>query len=873
MQKKGLNDIRKSFRDFYVSKGHYAAKSASLVPQNDKSLLIINSGMAPLKRYFAGLDTPPAKRMTTCQKCIRTGDIENVGITSRHGTFFEMLGNFSFGDYFKEQSLTWGWEFITKVLELPTDKLWATVYEDDIEAEKIWEKLGMPAERIVRLGKEDNFWEIGLGPCGPCSEIYFDRGEEYGCGREDCKPGCDCDRYVEFWNHVFTQFSKEEDGSYSNLEHPNIDTGMGLERIACIMQGVTSIFDIDTIKYILQGVLELSGIKYEDEGTEKTDISVRIITDHIRSMVFMIADGIIPSNEGRGYVLRRLIRRAARHGNLIGIKGRFLSDLADRVVDVSGEAYPELVEKQQFIKKIIAVEEEKFASTIQQGIDIIQGYVDEMKQMGKTVLDGEKMFKLYDTYGFPPELTEEILLENGFTADKEGFKDNMEKQKEQARAGRKSEDEEGWKEAVTAVDVPETKFVGYSAMTSDSKVLAILKSGAMVNSAVQGDTVRIYLDQTPFYAEGGGQIYDTGVIESNGFKSNVKAVSKQNGAFCHEIEILEGKLSVGDIVSCCVDRVRRNLIARNHTATHLLHKALRLVIGDHIQQAGSFVNENSLRFDFTHFEALTKEQLKEVEKIVNDEINRFDDVNTLETDIETAKSKGAMALFGEKYGDTVRMVSCGAFSIELCGGTHVHNTGEIGCFKVISESGVASGVRRIEAVSAGAIYEFTNKQTELIENCAAELKCNKDQLKNKIVSLSEELKNLKHELAEFKKSQLGNAAKSLLAEAKEVNGIKIITKKFDSMDARELRTLADDIKKESNNVAMVFAAVDGDKAAILVSLSDDLVDAGFHAGKIVKEVAAACGGGGGGKANMAQAGAKDISKLDDAFALAENLFK
>ena len=418
MQKKGLNEIRKSFRDFYVSKGHYAAKSASLVPQNDKSLLIINSGMAPLKRYFAGLDTPPAKRMTTCQKCIRTGDIENVGITSRHGTFFEMLGNFSFGDYFKEQSLTWGWEFITKVLELPTDKIWATVYEDDTEAEKIWEKLGMPAERIVRLGKEDNFWEIGLGPCGPCSEIYFDRGEEYGCDREDCKPGCDCDRYVEFWNHVFTQFSKEEDGSYSNLEHPNIDTGMGLERIACIMQGVTSIFDIDTIQYILQGVLERSGIKYEEAGTEKTDISVRIITDHLRSMVFMIADGIIPSNEGRGYVLRRIIRRAARHGNLIGINGRFLSDMADRVIAVSGEAYPELVEKQQFIKKIIAVEEEKFASTIQQGIDIIQGYVDEMKQEGKTVLDGEKMFKLYDTYGFPPELTEEILLENDFTADR-----------------------------------------------------------------------------------------------------------------------------------------------------------------------------------------------------------------------------------------------------------------------------------------------------------------------------------------------------------------------------------------------------------------------------------------------------------------------
>lgn len=547
--------------------------------------------------------------------------------------------------------------------------------------------------------------------------------------------------------------------------------------------------------------------------------------------------------------------------------------MADRVIAVSGEAYPELVEKQQFIKKIIAVEEEKFASTIQQGIDIIQGYVDEMKQQGKTVLDGEKMFKLYDTYGFPPELTEEILLENDFTADKDGFKANMEKQKEQARAGRKSEDEEGWKEAVTAVDVPETKFVGYSSLTSDSKVLAILKSGAMVDSADQGETVRIYLDQTPFYAEGGGQIYDTGVIEADGFKASVKSVSKQNGAFCHEVEILDGKLSVGDNVSCFVDRVKRNMVARNHTATHLLHKALRMVVGEHIQQAGSFVNENSLRFDFTHFEGLTKEQLKEVEAIVNEEINRFEDVETLETDIETAKSKGAMALFGEKYGDTVRMVSCGNFSVELCGGTHVHNTGEIGCFKLLSESGVASGVRRIEAVSAGAVYDIANKQAEVIEDCSAELKCNKDQLKNKIVSLSEELKNLRHELAEFKKAQLGNAATSLLAEAKDVNGIKVITKKFDSMDAGELRTLADDIKKESNNVAMIFAAVDGEKAALLVSLSDDLVEAGFHAGKIVKEVAAACGGGGGGKANMAQAGAKDISKLDEAFVLAENLFK
>lgn len=873
MQKKGLNEIRKSFIDFYVSKEHYPAKSASLIPQNDKSLLIINSGMAPLKRYFAGLDTPPAKRMTTCQKCIRTGDIENVGITSRHGTFFEMLGNFSFGDYFKEQSLKWGWEFITKVLEMPTDKLWATVYEEDDEAEEIWKQIGMPTERIVRLGKDDNFWEIGLGPCGPCSEIYFDRGEEYGCDNEDCKPGCDCDRYVEFWNHVFTQFSKEEDGSYSKLEHPNIDTGMGLERIACIMQNVTSIFDIDTVRYILQGVLDLSGIKYQEEGTAKTDVSVRIITDHLRSMVFMIADGIIPSNEGRGYVLRRLIRRAARHGNLIGISGNFLSGMVDRVVTVSGEAYPELVEKQEFIKKIISVEEEKFATTIQQGIDIIQGYIDEMKASGKTVLDGERTFKLYDTYGFPPELTEEILAENNFTADNDGFKANMQKQKELARAGRKSEDEEGWKETVSSIDVSETKFIGYETLTGKSKVLAMLKSNKMTEKATLGETVKIYLDETPFYAESGGQIFDTGTIEADGLKAKVKSVSKENGAFCHETEILEGSLNLGDTVVCTVDRIRRNMIARNHTATHLLHKALRMVVGEHIQQAGSAVGEKSLRFDFNHFEALTRDQINEVETIVNAAINSFDEVSTLETDIETAKNKGAMALFGEKYGDKVRMVSCGDFSIELCGGTHVNNTGEIGSFKIVSETGVASGVRRIEAITATGISELEKQQAELISNCSSELKCNKDQLLHRIVSMSDELKNLKQELAEFKKVQLGNAANSLLSEASEINGIKLITKQFESMDVNELRNLTDDIKKETNKVAMVFASVNNGKAALLVSLSDDLVESGFHAGKIIKEVAAACGGGGGGKANMAQAGAKDISKLEEAFAVAEKFFK
>ena len=625
MEKLGLNEIRQMFRDFYVSKGHYPGKSASLIPQNDKSLLIINSGMAPLKNYFAGVETPPSKRMTTCQKCIRTGDIDNVGITSRHGTFFEMLGNFSFGDYFKEQSLTWGLEFIRDWLKIPFDKVWATVYEDDDEAVGIWKKLGMPEERIVRLGKEDNFWEIGLGPCGPCSEIYFDRGPEYGCGRPDCKPGCDCDRYLEFWNHVFTQFSKEEDGSYSNLAHPNIDTGMGLERMACIMQGVDSIFDIDTIRHILDGVVSRSGVEYKD-GQADTDVSIRIITDHLRSITFMIADGIMPSNEGRGYVLRRLLRRAARHGRILGIEGPFLAELSDKVIEVSGEAYPELVEKKDYIQKIISVEEEKFASTIEQGEEIIAHYVEELKNLGKNVLDGEKVFKLYDTFGFPLELTEEILAENGMTADTEGFAQNMKRQKELARTSRKVGEDEAWRGAEIELDVPETEFTGYEKLQDECKVLALIDESGITSAVSEGHKVKVVLDKTPFYAEGGGQVNDNGFMSTQEITVKIDKVEKKDGIFYHSGTVDKGTLQTGDMILAHVDNIKRNKTARNHTATHLLQKALRNVLGSHVQQAGSMVNEKVLRFDFSHFEALTKEQLSQVEKIVNDAINEFMEV-------------------------------------------------------------------------------------------------------------------------------------------------------------------------------------------------------------------------------------------------------
>lgn len=870
MEKLGLNEIRKLFRDFYVAKGHYASKSASLIPQDDKSLLIINSGMAPLKKYFAGAETPPSKRMTTCQKCIRTGDIDNVGITARHGTFFEMLGNFSFGDYFKKESLSWGLEFMTQCLKMPFDKIWATVYQDDDEAVEIWKSLGMPEERIVRLGKEDNFWEIGLGPCGPCSELYFDRGPEYGCGKESCKPGCDCDRYLEFWNHVFTQFSKEEDGTYTPLEHPNIDTGMGLERMACIMQGVDSIFDIDTIRHILDGVVAKSGVEYKD-GQAPSDISIRIITDHLRSITFMIADGIMPSNEGRGYVLRRLLRRAARHGRLLSIRGAFLAELSDKVIEVSGEAYPELVEKKDYIQKIISVEEDKFAATIDQGENIIAQYIEELKKDGKTVLDGEKAFKLYDTYGFPLELTEEILAENDMSADTQGFAEKMRCQKEQGRRCRKNTECEAWKENKNLVDVPETEFTGYDTASDTARVLAIIDENGVLQEASAEQNVRIFLDKTPFYPEGGGQVADNGIMSTETGEGYIFSVEKNDGIIAHCCEMTEGVIRVGDEVKCSVDAVKRNCTARNHTATHLLQKALREIIGAHVQQAGSSVNENMLRFDFSHFEAVTKEQLEKIQDRVNEKINEFLPVTCEEMSMENAKKSGAMALFGEKYKSTVRVVSAGQWSRELCGGIHVKNTGEIGAFKIISESGIASGVRRIEAVTGTGVLSESLKSDRILEAAAEVLKANKSNLIERIIAAAEELKSLKKEREEMKKAAMGGEADSLIAGALCINGINLITREFDGYNINDLRSLSDDIKASEKNTCMVFATKNGEKVTFLVSLTDDVVERGYNAGKMIKDIAAAAGGGGGGKADMAQAGAKDASKIKDAFEVAKNL--
>lgn len=870
MEKLGLNEIRELFQNFYISKGHYKRQSFSLIPENDKSLLIINSGMAPLKPYFAGLETPPSKRMTTCQKCIRTGDIDNVGHTSRHGTFFEMLGSFSFGDYFKQESLTWGWEFITEVLKMPEDKVWATVYEDDEQAVEIWKSIGMPAERIVRLGKDDNFWEIGTGPCGPCSEIYYDRGEEYGCGSPDCKPGCECDRYIEFWNHVFTQFSKDEEGNYSDLAHPNIDTGMGLERLACIMQGVDSIFDIDTIKYILDGVVEKSGVEYGN-GSKDTDVSIRIITDHIRSLTFMIADGIMPSNEGRGYVLRRLLRRAARHGRILGITGSFLPELADRVIKVSGKAYPELEAKSDYIKKILSIEEDKFSATIDQGTAILDEYMQEMKAAGKNNLEGEKAFKLYDTYGFPIELTKEILEEQGYTTDIEEFESYMEKQKETARAAIKDKDSVGWKEAGAELDFDKTQFTGYENKTDRAKVLAILKDNTQIAQAdASAGEVSVILDITPFYAESGGQVADTGTISGNGFEASVSDVQKTNGIFIHKVVVTDGILKTGDEVTAAVDLSVRNNIARNHTATHLLHKALKEVLGNHVNQAGSKVTKENLRFDFSHYEAVSKDDLAKIEALVNKKINEFTSVETDIKSAEEAIADGATALFGEKYGDTVRVVKIGNFSKELCGGTHVADIGEIGAFKITSESGVAAGVRRIEAVTGYGIYEKYNQNAAVISETAEILKTNPAGIAEKAAALSEEVKALKKEIEELKKQAMGDQLGDILAEAKEINGVKLITKQFDDLTINDLRTLSDDIKASNKSVIMVFAAVTGGKVTFMVSITDDLLDR-YHAGNMIKKIAAAAGGGGGGKADMAQAGAKDPGKVADAFKVAETL--
>ncbi len=877
MQYMGVNEVREKFLSFWESKGCLKHESYSLVPPaSDKSLLLIAAGMAPLKPYFAGVEEPPRHRMTTCQKCIRTNDIDNVGHTARHATFFEMLGNFSFGDYFKHESLNWGWEFVTspKWLAIPKEKVWATVYENDDEAYNIWkDEIGMPEERIVRLGKDDNFWEIGTGPCGPCSEIYFDRGEEYGCGSPDCKPGCDCDRYMEFWNHVFTQFDRQEDGSYNELEHKNIDTGMGLERMACIMQGVDSIYNVDTMQAILQEVCRLANITYHD-GKAKEDISLRIITDHIRAVSFMICDGILPSNEGRGYILRRLLRRAARHGKLLGIKGTFLAELCEKVFETSGKAYPDLIERKDYIKKIIKIEEDKFASTIDKGSEILDDYIKEAKAAGAKMLGGDKCFTLYDTYGFPIEITQEITEDQGFEVDLEGFKKKMEEAKALARSARSDEDNEGWlDESIMYKEMPQTDFAGYESLAIEAKVIGLVRGMNALKSAAEGEDVRIVLDCTPFYGESGGQVGDQGVIENDSFTAVVNDTIKINGVYVQKCTITSGEVNVGDTVKACVNVHRRNSIARNHTATHLLQKALRMTLGDHVEQAGSLVTEESLRFDFTHFEAISKEDLQKVEDIVNEEILKFTPVDTKVMAIEEAKKLGAMMLFGEKYGNEVRVVDVPDFSMEFCGGTHVANIGQIGCFKILSETGVAAGTRRIEAITGDAVRQLLNNEQTLIGFVSSALKTNASGLEKKAEDVAAELKNLKKQLEDIKAKAAGEGVGDLIASAKEIAGKRLITKKFEGMAIDQLRTISDKIKETEKNIVMVFATLNDGKITLLTSVTDDLLEKGVHAGNMIKQIAAICGGGGGGKADMAQAGAKDASKLDEAFAKAEDLLK
>lgn len=866
MKYMGLNQLRDSFLNFFEGKDHLILPSSSLIPKSDKSLLLINSGMAPLKPYFTGQETPPRPRVTTCQKCIRTPDIERVGKTARHGTFFEMLGNFSFGDYFKKEAIAWAWEFVTKVLELPLDRLWVTIYLDDDEAFEIWTKdIGIDASRVVRMGKEDNFWEIGVGPCGPSSEIFFDRGEEHGCGHEDCAIGCDCDRFVEFWNLVFTQFNKDEDGNYQPLEHPSIDTGMGLERIAAIMQGVNSLFEVDTIKHIMEEVSKISGIKYGEK--EDTDISLRVITDHIRGTVFMISDGILPSNEGRGYVLRRILRRAARHGKLLGIKDMFLSQVAQVVIQESREAYPELEEKKEYILKVIQIEEQRFNETIDQGLSILKDYISDMKDQNKTVLDGERSFRLYDTYGFPLDLTKEILEEQGLTVDEEAFDQQMKQQRERARAARHETDYMGADDPIykllKADDV--TEFKGYDVLNTKSKIMAIIKDNQRVQSANPGDQVMIVLDQTPFYAESGGQIGDKGVLENDMVKVDIEDVSKAYGDhILHKGRVLSGVISVNDEVDAKVDKETRISTARNHSTTHLLHKALRQVLGAHVEQAGSLVTPSRLRFDFSHFAPLSAEELEKVEKIVNDKIMEGMAVETLETTYDQAKELGAIALFGEKYDDIVRVVKMGDFSIELCGGTHLANTGQAGLFKIISETGIAAGVRRIEAVTGEGARRWIEDLNNLVHDVSETLKTNPSGLAQKAEGLVQQVKDYEQEIQRLKR-QLAQGTIDALISKKEVLGeVSFITGVIDGQDMNSLREISDTLRDKLKSGVVVLASNNQGKVNLIAAATKDVVSKGVHAGNLIREIAKITGGGGGGRPDMAQAGGKDPSMIQKA---------
>lgn len=870
MQWTGLNELREKFLSFFESKGHMRLPSFSLIPKDDNSLLLINSGMAPMKKYFTGEVTPPSKRVTTCQKCIRTPDIERVGITARHGTFFEMLGNFSFGDYFKHEATAWAWEFCTKVLELPVDKLWVTIYQDDDEAFDIWTKeVGVAPERIVRMGKEDNFWEHGSGPCGPCSEIYFDRGEKYGCGKPDCGVGCECDRYVEFWNVVFSQFDSDGKGNYPPMEHPNIDTGMGLERLACIMQGVDNLFLVDTVQNIMKHICRIAGIQYGED--EKKDISLRVITDHIRSTTFMIGDGVMPSNEGRGYVLRRLLRRAARHGRLLGINHTFLADVANTVIDENKNAYPELDEKRAMITKLIHVEEESFAKTIDQGIQMLNSLIDKDFN---ACLSGEDAFRLNDTYGFPLDLTKEIVAERGMTVDEERFHQLMQEQRERARNARKNAGADAWAgENDVLADVPPTEFLGYEKSQTEATVLAILKDGERVDHATAGDEIALVLDRTTFYAESGGQVGDVGPISSADALIAIDNTTKNHAKnFIHHGIINAGTISVGDRVQTEGDPENHRAIMRNHTAAHLLQAALRTVLGDHVEQAGQLVDEKYVRFDFTHFAALTQEELHRVETIVNGVILSGTPVECREMPIEEAKKLGAMALFGEKYGSIVRVVSVGDFSKEFCGGTHVDNTGKIGLFKILSESSVAAGVRRIEAVTGLNALQYLNDTLAQLGAVASALKVTSvSGLAQRAEQMTAELKEKDREIESLNAKMADMRINGLFEGAKDINGVRVITALFSATPSNALRTMCDKIRDNAPNVVAVLAATQDGKANIAVAVGKEAQQKGLNAGKIVREVAKVAGGNGGGKAEFAMAGAKDLTKLDEALAAAEGV--
>ena len=866
MQPYGVNQLRKMFLEFFESKDHLALKSFSLVPHNDKSLLLINSGMAPLKPYFTGQEIPPRKRVTTCQKCIRTGDIENVGKTARHGTFFEMLGNFSFGDYFKTEAIHWTWEFLTEVVGLDPDRLYPSVYVDDDEAFEIWNKeIGIPAERIFKFGKEDNFWEHGSGPCGPCSEVYYDRGEKYGCGKPDCTVGCDCDRYMEIWNDVFTQFDNDGEGHYSELEQKNIDTGMGLERLASVVQDVDSIFDVDTIKALRDHVCRLAGKEYGKEY--KDDVSIRVITDHIRSVTFMISDGIMPSNEGRGYVLRRLLRRACRHGRLLGIHKGFLPELAENVIEGSKDGYPELEEKREFILKVIAKEEEQFNKTIDQGLGILADMISDMESKGEKTLNGEDAFRLYDTYGFPLDLTKEILEEKELGVDEKGFQACMEVQRKKARDAREVTNYMGADVTVyESIDPSVTStFVGYDNLTYESDVTVLTTEDEIVDALSEGQKGTVFVHETPFYATSGGQEADTGYIRTAEGEFKVEDTVKLLGGKIGHIGVMtKGMIKDGDKVTLEVDAKKRALSARNHSATHLLQKALRTVLGTHVEQAGSSVNEDRLRFDFTHFSAMTAEELKKVEDIVNEQISKGLDVIVKNMPIEEAKKTGAQALFGEKYGDIVRVVNMSDFSIEFCGGTHVRNTSEIMAFKIISETGVAAGVRRIEALTSDGLMKYYAQIEETLKNAAHLMKTTPDNLADKITHMMAENKSLHGEVESLKSRMAQEAAGDVMDQVKEVKGVKLLAAQLDGIDMNGLRDLGDQFKAKLGEGVVVLASANDGKVSLMVTATDGAMKQGAHAGNLVKGIAGCVGGGGGGRPNMAQAGGKNPAGIPDA---------